>query len=120
MTTETITLNNFIYNTVCYRIQKYIIIEEFFDEEAGELDDYYNGQYEYDVQCLIETMKQHIDTLYNFEIDYECQGRDDVGNFVGSPYPVFDDTLYDFIGDRMTEEIYCLKFFDQAKENELK
>ena len=113
MTTETITLNEFIYDMVGYRIQRHVIDEEIFDEDAGELDDYYIGQYESDVILLIEIMKQRIeeDKFYDFkidydcQIDYECQGRYDIFNFVGTPYPEFDTKLHDILEDYLTDEL---------------
>jgi hypothetical protein len=126
MSTEVITLNDYISRFVGYRIQKYVIDEELFDEESGEFDDYYWGQYDYDIQCLVEIMKQRIEeaSLYfkidnNSKIDYECQGifEHDL-SFGRSPYPGFDEELLYFLEDRLTEEL--LDFFNQEKENELK
>ena len=127
MTTETITLNEFIYDNVSYHLQSYVNYRYFIiykdDGDHGEMDDYYNdnGQYEYDLNFLIELMKDRIeeDSLYdfgidnNFKIDYDCQGRIDRMNFVGSPYPEFDTKLYEFLEDRLTEEIDDTFFEDE-------
>ena len=118
MTSETTSLNYFIYDIVSYRIQDYISNEEIFNEEAE--NEYYLYQYVEDEEFLIDLMKQLIeeDKLYfkidrNFKIDYECQGRFQGLDFVGTPYREFDTKLWNFLEDKMDYQLYNTNFFER-------
>ena len=77
MATEILTLNEVIASIATWQLQNLLKFEIVFKE--GELDDYYLGQYEYDLQNFINILKNRIDEdqEYDFKNDYECQGRYD-------------------------------------------
>jgi hypothetical protein len=96
METEIITLHEVIASIASWQLQNLLRFEIVFNEDNGELDDYYLGQYEYDLQNFIYILKNRIveDQIYDFKNDYECQGRYDGWSFVGSPYPDLDNHAF--------------------------
>jgi hypothetical protein len=106
MATEILTLNEVIADIATCQLNRLLEYENVFNEE-GELDDYYLGQYDYDLQNFINILKKRIDEEqeYDFKNDYECQGRYDGWTFVGTPYPDLDNEAFiDYLRDISTDE----------------
>ena len=114
MTTEVITLNEFIANLAENKLIRYVedryddLIKEEFDEE---MDKYYAGEYEIHLEYLIETWKNCIDEIC-IEIDYNYKGTYcDLWNYyVNALCPSFENRWLDdiFVRQILVTNV-CLK-----------
>ena len=108
MTTEIMTLNEFIADVAGHKLIKYVeyrynnMYTE--DEIDEEMDKYYAGDYEIHLHYLIETWKISVDEdIYNnFKIDYNRRGTFDElwKYFVGLHCPMFGHEWLDDIFER--------------------